>query len=44
MDAGLHERVWDGSDDAGRLAAPGVYYCRLEAAGDDATSKMLLLR
>jgi hypothetical protein len=44
LGAGVHERVWDGVDDAGRLAAPGVYYYRLDSAGDDATRKMLLLR
>jgi hypothetical protein len=44
VEPGVHERVWDGTDDAGRLAAPGVYYYRLDFAGDDATRKMLLLR
>jgi hypothetical protein len=44
LQAGVHERIWDGTDDAGRLAAPGVYYYRLDSGGDDATRKMLLLR
>lgn len=29
--AGRHERVWDGTDDAGRRVAAGVYFSRLEA-------------
>jgi hypothetical protein len=41
---GAHQRVWDGVDDAGRPAAPGVYYVRLDAAQAGATRKMLLLR
>ena len=36
--------AWDGLDEAGRPAAPGVYAYRLEAAGERATRKMLLLR
>lgn len=42
--AGVHERAWDGLDEGGRLAAPGVYYYRLETAELGATRKMLLLR
>jgi hypothetical protein len=44
LPAGSHERVWNGVDEAGRLAAPGVYYVRLDAARSGATHKMLLLR
>jgi hypothetical protein len=44
LDAGPHERIWDGRDQAGRLAAPGLYAYRLEADGRTATRKMLLLR
>ncbi len=31
--AGANEIVWDGRDDAGRPAAPGVYFIRFAAAG-----------
>jgi agmatine/peptidylarginine deiminase len=31
--AGSHEAVWDGTDDAGREVASGVYFYRLRAAG-----------
>jgi hypothetical protein len=42
--AGAHERRWNGLDDAGRVAAPGVYYYRLESGEDSASRRMLLLR
>ncbi|MFN8177156.1 MAG: FlgD immunoglobulin-like domain containing protein [bacterium] len=44
LGAGAHERVWDGRDEAGHVAAPGIYAYRLEADGRTATRKMLLLR
>lgn len=40
---GAHERTWDGLDAAGRPAAPGVYYYRLETSRRAANRKMLLL-
>ena len=39
-----HEVVWNGRDDAGRLQASGVYYCRLEAGGRSQLRKMVLLK
>jgi hypothetical protein len=33
LPAGGHARTWDGRDQAGRLAPPGIYLVRLEAAG-----------
>jgi len=44
LTSGAHERIWNGVDEAGHLAAPGVYYVRLDAAQSGATRKMLLLR
>jgi len=41
---GWHEMGWDGTNDAGRQVAAGVYFCRLEAANFGATSKMVLAR
>ena len=31
--AGSHERAWDGLDDAGHRAAPGLYWARLTTPG-----------
>jgi hypothetical protein len=41
---GDHVLNWDGLDDRGRLAAPGVYVCRLEADGLNSTSRVVFLR
>ncbi len=43
--AGLIYRAdWDGTDDRGRRVASGVYFYRLENAGEHTTRKMLLLK
>jgi aminopeptidase N len=39
VSAGPHEIVWDGS-----RAAAGVYFCRLEAGGSEASEKLLIVR
>jgi hypothetical protein len=44
LPAGRHARAWDGRDQSGRFAAPGVYYYRLEAEERFATRSLLLLR
>jgi agmatine/peptidylarginine deiminase len=36
--------AWDGRDQSGKRAAPGVYFIRLEAADQTATQKVLLVR
>jgi hypothetical protein len=36
--------VWNGRDDKGRAVAPGIYYCRLRAAGYSATRKLTMTR
>jgi len=38
---GDHTLVWDGNDDAGRDAAVGVYYCKLETGGKTASAKLV---
>jgi hypothetical protein len=43
MSAGPRSVVWDGRDNAGRLVASGVYFCRLSAGDLRATKKMILL-
>ncbi|MBD3178617.1 MAG: T9SS type A sorting domain-containing protein, partial [Candidatus Latescibacteria bacterium] len=42
--AGQGEVIWDGRSDAGRPAASGIYYCRLEAGGRVQSRKLVLLR
>jgi hypothetical protein len=42
--AGSHEAVWDGKDDAGNPSSSGMYFYRLEGAGQQLTRKMLLLK
>ncbi|MBM3316503.1 MAG: hypothetical protein FJY75_01495 [Candidatus Eisenbacteria bacterium] len=41
---GRREAVWSGRDDAGRPAAPGVYFARLRAEGEIVSARFLLLR
>jgi hypothetical protein len=41
---GRHDLVWDGHDDAGAPAAPGVYFVRLLTSGHDATRRIAVLR
>jgi hypothetical protein len=43
--AGARGRAsWDGRDDRGRQCASGVYLCKVEAQGLEATRKLVLLR
>ncbi len=42
--AGTHRVIWDGRDSNGRCIASGVYFVRLEAAGEVRTGKIVLLR
>ncbi len=41
---GAHAFAWDGDDEAGRPAASGVYFLRLEAGGASRSEKLVLLR
>jgi alpha-amylase len=43
-DAGPHEIAWDGSGDEGQELGAGVYFVRLDAAGETRTSKLTLIR
>jgi len=43
-EAGPHTVRWDGTDDAGGVAASGIYFGRLSADGRQSTRKMILLR
>ena len=42
--AGEHRLSWDGRDDAGREAAPGVYLARLVAGDQIRDRRLILLR
>ncbi|HET9326239.1 MAG TPA: FlgD immunoglobulin-like domain containing protein [Candidatus Eisenbacteria bacterium] len=41
---GAHRVRWEGVDDSGRRVRPGLYLCRLEAASESRTAKLMLLR
>lgn len=43
MEAGAHALAWDGVDRDGKRAAAGVYFARLDAAGQSHTRKMVRL-
>jgi flagellar hook assembly protein FlgD len=43
-DAGEYRAVWDGKTDGGARAACGVYFVRMEAAGFQASEKLVLLK
>ena len=44
LEAGSHEVVWDGSDDAGRPLTSGVYWTQLTAGGHTFNKKATVLR
>ncbi len=44
LDAGAHELVWDGADDAGRALPAGVYWARLDDGVQESSSKLVSLR
>jgi hypothetical protein len=44
LPAGRHDFRWDGRDAAGRETASGVYFARLQVAGETHLHKMTLVR
>jgi hypothetical protein len=44
LDAGPHDAIWDGRDEAGHTAATGIYFYRLQAGKETISRKMVLLR
>ena len=41
---GDHSVVWDGRNSHGNVVSPGIYFCRLNAAGQDAVQPILVVR
>jgi flagellar hook assembly protein FlgD len=41
---GTHEAVWNGKNDRGEDVASGVYFCRLQALGEEHSRKMVLMK
>jgi hypothetical protein len=44
MDAGLHEVVWDGTDDLGHTVPAGVFWSQLTSDGFRSNKKMVVLK
>ena len=44
MGAGVHRVLWDGRGDSGFDLAPGLYFCRMDAAGQRLTRRLVLVR
>jgi hypothetical protein len=44
FEAGPHQALWSGADDAGRALPSGVYFVRLEAAGEREVRRVALRR
>jgi hypothetical protein len=42
--AGDHALVWNGTNDAGRNVASGLYFCRIRFGGATTTGKLLLMK
>jgi hypothetical protein len=44
LSPGSHTVTWDGSDDAGKQCASGVYFCRMETGKCVQTRKLIMLK
>ena len=44
LSAGEHSRVWDGRGDGGERAASGVYFARMNAGDEMATTKVMMVK
>jgi flagellar hook assembly protein FlgD len=42
-EAGVHEIAWDGTNNAGRRVAPGVYFYQLKVGERELTRKLVVL-
>ena len=44
MEAGQHERVWNGRNEKGQTVSSGIYLARLQSGGEQLTMKMILMK
>jgi hypothetical protein len=44
FEAGHQTVTWDGTDEAGRAAGPGIYFLRARSAGEDVTLKVVVMQ
>jgi hypothetical protein len=44
LDAGDHTLAWDGRDDGGRAVTGGLYFARLDAAGERRVQRVVRVR
>lgn len=44
MEAGAHEAIWNGTNDAGAVLEAGLYFCRLDAGRMIETMRMVFVR
>jgi len=44
MEAGVYQLTWNGSNSSGQPMPSGIYFCRLQANGNQHIVKMLLLK
>jgi len=44
LSVGSHEVIWDGRDEAGQVAASGVYFCALRSGGFCLVRRMVLMK
>lgn len=44
LESGIHNLIWDATDDKGRKVASGIYYCKLHSAGKSQLLKLLILK
>jgi hypothetical protein len=44
VSAGIHTAVWDGRDEAGRAVAPGAYFLKYQANGQEALGRLVVVK
>jgi len=44
LEKGVYQKIWNGTDESGNLAASGVYFYKIKAGSFEKTEKMLLIK
>ena len=44
LGAGTHDLFWNGKDDGGRMAGPGIYWARVKTEGGARTARVVIVR